>query len=97
MNPRETPQCFKKMTIGAWIILGPTGHSLCPISSCAVKASVRRGRVHQAAEGEFRLLLIIGGERKTAVPNGRVFAEGHLEGTERSGQHDCRACQHKAP
>ncbi len=53
--------------------------------------------VHQAGEGEFRFLLIVGGERETAVLKSRVFAEGHLEGAQRPGQGDCSAHQHKTP
>jgi hypothetical protein len=93
VNPRETPHGLKKMAIGAWIILGPTGVSLGPIFSGAIEAGVGRGRIHQAGEDEFGFLLVVGWKRKIVVLNGWEFAKRHLESAQRSGQSNRSATQ----
>src|SRR5579863_1921703 len=96
MNPREPPHCLKKVTIGARVILSPTGISLRPISPGAIERSKGCGRIHQTSEGELGLLGGVGGERKIVVLDGRIFAEGELEGEQGSGESDGSACKQDA-
>ena len=79
VNAREPADRLKKMTVRARIILGPTGHALRPILSRAIEAGIGSRRIHQAGESELGLFLIVRGERKIVVLDGRVFAEGELE------------------
>src|SRR5271166_1678957 len=73
MDAREAAQSLGKMTVGARIILRPTGASVAPIAGPlaktekTAKARVRVLRIHQAREDPLCFFPIVGRQRDVVV------------------------------
>ena len=72
-----------KMPVGAGVILGPQGEAFVPVAIEAAAVAVEgAGRVHQAGEGPFSGLLIIGRHVEVKIFDAGVLVERALKGVE---------------
>src|SRR5690349_24959982 len=80
MEAGQTPYREDKMAVGARIVLRPARiaqlpGSAAPAATAAIEAGTGRGRKQQPREGEFRFLMIVGGQGEIVIFDTRVFAE----------------------
>jgi hypothetical protein len=86
------------MTVGAWIILRPEGHSKMPVTASAAISIIGTWRIHQAGESPFRRPLPILRQIEFLIFDTRVLFEWPLDGIQHpKKQEPATKPQHQIP